>query len=136
MADRYVVISSGIEVSVAEGTKLPSAMFRRVGEHDARRVVDDLVYRRAPGEQGASEGDDAASGDPVVDVVELDLGRVTRDQLVEQAEALGIKVKSSMTKAQIKAEIDKRATEAVMASEAAREDVPRGVAPGTPTEAS
>lgn len=136
MSDRYVFVSSGIEVSVAEGTKLPSAMFRRVGERDKVCVVDDLVYRRAPGEQGDGEGDDAASGELVVDVVELDLGRVKRDQLVEQAEALGIKVKSSMTKAQIKAEIDKRATEAVMASEVAREAVPRGVAPGTPTGAS
>lgn len=57
-----------------------------------------------------------------------------RDVLVAQAERLGIEVPSKATKHEIAALIDEFAIGATVESEAAREAVPAGVAPGTPVE--
>lgn len=57
-----------------------------------------------------------------------------RDVLVAQAERLGIEVPSKATKPEIAALIDEFAIGATVESEAAREAVPAGVAPGTPVE--
>lgn len=57
-----------------------------------------------------------------------------RDVLVAQAERLGIEVPSKATKTEIAALIDEAAIGAAVESEAAREVVPAGVAPGTNTE--